>query len=170
MKIVSSVKTFQHRAPSSKRAAWARTRAAAYRARQDSSYLSVEDQYPLSFQPRSRRSSRPRSPISRSVSPTSRTSFHLQGELDGGRNYRSSSPLSVGLREDPEPRLMVGVFSVTLKKNWREGEAGFSKKGGSRFKLMEVKFNKISTSHHRQRKNVAETSLPLSAVIPPFLY
>ena len=118
-KIVSSVKTFQHRAPSSKRAAWARTRAAAYRARQDSSYLSVEDQYPLSFQPRSRRSSRPRSPISRSVSPTSRASFTLQGELDGGRNYRSSSPISVGLREDPEPRLMVGVFSVTSRRNRR---------------------------------------------------
>ena len=114
---VSPLKTFQHRAPSSKRAAWARTRAAAYRARQDSSYLSVEEQYPLSFQPRSRRSSRPRSPISRSVSPTSRALCHHQGELEGGRNYRSSSPISVGLREDLEPHPMVGVISVTLKEN-----------------------------------------------------
>ena len=108
-----SVKTFQYRAPSSKRAAWARTRAAAYRARQDSSYLSVEDQFPLSFQPpRSRRSSRPLTPsgLSRSVSPTSRAS-----------HYRSSSPISLaaGLREataeveDPEPRLMVGDDTLT---------------------------------------------------------
>ena len=106
--IKASVKNFQHRAPSSKRAAWARTRTAAYRARRDSSYLSVEDQYPLSFQ-RSRRASRPRSPISRSVSPSSRAS-----------PYRSSSPVSLGagLREataevgDSESHPMVGVSPV----------------------------------------------------------
>ena len=106
-----SVKTFQPRASSSKRAAWARTRSPAYRARQDSSYLSVEDQFPLSFQqpPRSRRSSRPLTPLSRSVSPTSRAAGH----------YRSASPISLGagLREvtaeagDMEPHLMVGVIT-----------------------------------------------------------
>ena len=116
-----SVKTFQPRASSSKRAAWARTRSPAYRARQDSSYLSVEDQFPLSFHqppiPRSRRASRPLavSPgpgLSRSVSPTSRAS---------GLHYRSVSPISLGAgrREvmaeagEPEPHLMVGVITLS---------------------------------------------------------
>ena len=120
-----SVKTFQPRASSSKRAAWARTRSPAYRARQDSSYLStVEDQFPLSFQPpRSRRASRPLTPgLSRSVSPTSRASLH----------YRSVSPISLvaGLREvtaeagDMEPHLMVGVITLSGLSTLHYGRMG----------------------------------------------